>query len=213
MKRVLTTLALLALAGAAFAATINDPGVTAYGWHQGDDPDVMVYDLEDDNGFTSPCDEYGSVAFYMSSADGWIFDPNETVTVSVFEDFGRYMSAGREIENVYVYVGAAYMDPTSMSDRPSMVIYRAPYDGPGDYTLSLFSNTGISDGDPLNTVMFALADESGNLYYSLDMPAYSTLTVRFNAEKPETDVPEPATCAYALMGLGSLLGIKRKIRK
>ena len=32
---------------------------------------------------------------------------------------------------------------------------------------------------------------------------------------PETDseVPEPATCAYALMGLGSLMGIKRRIGK
>ena len=215
MKKLIAVLAVpVIVCGAAFAAFakgINDPSVTVSGWYETNDPDIVISDLQDDNGFTASGGEYGSATYYLANVDGWIYDPNETVTVSVFEDFGSYMSAGREIEDLYIIVGAIDMNSQSGQSGPNMVIYGAPYNGPGDYTLPVFQNDGISEGDTLNMALFSLSDEIG--YYTVDMPAYSTLTVKFNADKPETVVPEPCTIAYALMGLGSIAGIKRRIKK
>ncbi len=210
MKRVFIALMILA-ASAAFAKGINDPSVTVSGWYEADDPDIVISDLQDDNGFTVYGGEYGSAANYRADAEGWLYDPNETVTVSVFEDFGSYEFAGREIEDIYVIVSAADMNSQGSLSLPKMVIYGAPYNGPGDYTLPVLLSIGISEGDTLNTALFSLSDETG--YYTADMPAYSTLTVRFNADKPETEVPEPGVCAYALTGIAALSGIKRRIRK
>ena len=210
MKRVFIALMILA-ASAAFAKGINDPSVTVSGWREIDDSEIVISDLQDDNGFTVSGGRYASSTYYMAGAEGWLYDPNETVTVSVSEDFGSYMFGGREIEDVYVIVGAADINPQSGQSEPNYVLYGAQYNGPGDYTLPLFRNTGISEGDTLNAALFSLSDETG--YYAVDMPAYSTLTVRFNADKPETEVPEPGVCAYALTGIAALSGIKRRIRK
>ena len=217
MKRVFIALLILA-ASAAFATTPNDSGVTVGNWLHSDN--LRVSDLEDDNGFTVDTttgyvlgfgdgDYAGPLAMFMGSADGWLADPNP-INVTVIEDFSaeQLPSFGG---NLYVTIfGAPSMD----SD--DAIMYAAPYGGPGDYTLEIVNVFGdIEEGDELSAMFFGIAnfDSDGTYLTGLMMPVDKTFTVRFNAEKPETVVPEPATYAYALMGLGSVIGIKRRIKK
>ena len=213
MKRVLITLALLALAGAAFAANINDTSVTAENWTPSDQ-NFTASDLADDNGFTAYTDTEGYVMasiYFMGGASGWLFDPNETINVSVSENFitDEWLETDGTEECSILFVVAN-------SDTHGAAQYIAPYTGPGDYTLEYFGAAGLNPGDEIDTVLFMMGeldmDEGGT--HLLSAPAGSTLTVRFNSsERPETAVPEPTAIAYGLVGLAPLFGLKKRIRK
>ena len=116
------------------------------------------------------------------------------------------------------YNGNFYVTVFGVPDMQSRdaVMYAAPYTGPGDYTLELANVFGdIEEGSEMSYILFAIADYNSDGYVTqnLIMPGENTITVRFNSAEQETVVPEPTTCAYALMGLGSLLGIKRRVKK
>ena len=216
MKKVFIALMILA-ASAAFANTPSDSGVTVEGWRSwGEVNSIPVSDLADNNGFTANTinmhnplgDDYVTEVGFQAEASGWLFDPNESVTITVIEDFSD--------EQISSFDGNFYISlqgiPLGYETGP---FYMTLYTGPGDYTLELVNDFGLEEGSELSDVYFGIADfdNDAGYYNSLMIPAGKTLTVRFGSEQPETVVPEPATCAYALMGLGSLLGIKRKIRK
>ena len=214
MKRVLITLALLALAGAAFAATINDPSVTAENW-SAFNFHINCSDLTDDNGFTASTDTVdgggGAGVMFQGRVSGWLFDPNESINVSVFDDFfGEESLFDSDMEECSILFSVGNMDTYASAQ------YIAPYTGSGDYTLEFVDAMGLSDGDEIKFVSFILGtyDEEEQVTKILGLPANSTITVRFNSsERPETVVPEPTAIAYGLVGLAPLFGLKKRMRK
>ena len=86
MKKVLILLALTALAGASFAAGVNDPEVTLSDWYS--PVGNAVSDLTDAKGFTATDTGNDTLLFFMSdTVSNWLYNPNETVKVTVEEDF------------------------------------------------------------------------------------------------------------------------------
>ncbi|MBO7393834.1 MAG: PEP-CTERM sorting domain-containing protein, partial [Abditibacteriota bacterium] len=92
------------------------------------------------------------------------------------------------------------------------VCYRVPWSGNGAYTFTaadLFpgGNSGGSvEGHEIAQIQMALTP-------NINSHASGRVTVSLNTTEEETEVPEPGTIAYALAGLGSLAGIKRRIKK
>ena len=216
MKRVLIALLILA-ASAAFANTPSGSGVTVEGWRSwGEVNSVPVSDLADDNGFTANTINmhdyigggYVTEVGFQAGASGWIFDPNESVKVTVIEDFSD--------EQISSFDGNFYISlqgiPLGSNDGP---FYMTLYTGPGDYTLELVNAFGFEEGSELSDVYFGIADFDNYAGYlnSLMMPMGKTFTVRFGSEQSETVVPEPATAAYAIVGLAPLFGLRKRIRK
>ncbi|MBP5737469.1 MAG: PEP-CTERM sorting domain-containing protein, partial [Abditibacteriota bacterium] len=69
-------------------------------------------------------------------------------------------------------------------------------------------------GDAVDEIYIVLGHAYSSGTYSFANTTPNTYgSARFMMGRPETEVPEPGTIAYALMGLGSLAGIKRRIKK
>ena len=203
MKKLLIALLVLA-ATAAFANTPNDPEVTIESWYCPTGA-ALVTDLDDDNGFAAlSFDDIYAVFGAMSQ--GWHFNSNDTtINVTVEEDFFDDILSQNPDMTYTIMFAAGPSD-----DVESGVFYTCDFAGSGDYILTRDSYNGLVEGDLMDEVSLWIANEN---YSSLTLPAGKTLTVRFNKPQQETVVPEPATYAYALMGLGSLIGIKRRIKK
>ncbi|MBQ7524857.1 MAG: hypothetical protein IJT09_00330 [Abditibacteriota bacterium] len=202
MKKVLIALLVLA-ATAAFANTPNDLDAAIGNW-QCITGAATVTDLEGDNGFTAQSLDTDIAGIFGATSDGWLFDPNDT-TVNVTVE-GDFFDGVLDPDKTYTFIFTAGPG----DDVESGVFYTADFAGPGDYILTLDSYDGLGYNDLMDDVTFWIADDN---YSSPVMPKGSTLTVRFNKAEQETEVPEPAAYAYALTGLGSLIGIKRRVKK
>ena len=206
MKKLVYILAVSVLASCAFA----DLTITDWVW---DDINVIYidYDVITDYapaGFTAGGDPYdpglGSYRFYFYSdnVSGWLYNGNDsfTVTFEGFRDRDFYPSPGAL--TVYVDDGSR-----------NAVCYMVPWSGNGAYTFTAEDVfPGWNTGDSIEGL------EVGRVEVFLEHVkwtprTYGRVTVALNTPEEETEVPEPATAAYALMGLGSLAGIKRRIKK
>ena len=207
MKNVLIALLILA-ASAAFANTPNDSDVTLSNWAPIDES--IVTDLEGDNGFTALSGNNAGATFYTSDISGWLFDPNETIRVTVFEDFVTpELIADREADNSY------FAFAVGNSETMSFALYEAEYNGPGDYVLTVAEIDGLAENNEISLaqVMIGSHIPDDNNIHIFAMPVNSTLTVRFNSAEQEIVVPEPMAAAYALVGFAPLFGLKKRIKK
>ena len=218
MKKLLTLLALFALAPAAFAAGVNDPEFTTSEWMA----DINYYgsgfamsDSADGKGFTFFVDDKSlniPLSFGPQGVSNWLFNPNETIIVTVDENFYDAVFPNENDDpNIWLLGASGY-------NNGEAAIFTAAYNGPGEYVLTLVDNTGLEEGNELDQMFFEFTN--GSTFFSM-IPSINadvfdraqvdsvTLTVRF-PEKKETVVPEPMAAVYGLFGLGSLLGIKRR---
>ena len=198
MKKLISVLALAALVcGAAFADfTMTDWGaVIANGAVNVTDYAPAGFDVE----------AVGSMAvfgFGTGNISGWLFDGNEpfTVTLSGFED-NDFNVPDNSI--LYVYVGFR----NGSSGECAL-----PWVGNGTYT---FENSGGSFADGFEVFSVTISGGDGNDIILMNEGATGRVTFALGAPEEEegTVVPEPCTIAYALTGLGSLAGIKRRFKK
>ena len=199
MKKVLIVLLVLATS-AAFAARFEDAAVV---WNAVDEGIALSY-LDGGNGFTAVSEKNYSVCSFLGTASNWVFDSNETtVSVSVTDDFFADLDLDEEYS-------------ITLMDSGYNVVYAAPYNGSGDYTLNLIDAGDISDNSHLPGAMlglFVVDYENITIGNTTVIPEGGTFSVRFGAKNEEPVVPEPATYAYGITGLVSVIGIKRKIRK
>ena len=209
MKKLIFVFALLAMAGTVFANTPGDREVTIVNWvcsFSANADNVVISDFDDNNGFSALTGNEGGISVSLiGEASNWVFDSNDTLSLSLYEDF----FTEDMLNNSYSVVIKTY----TPDGRVIVANYAAPYEGPGDYTLSLL-NANVDDGTEIGSLKLMIGQIlSVSSTKLVSMPEESTLTVRFNPTEEKTDVPEPTSAAYALLGLGSLLGIRRKIRK
>ncbi len=205
MKKLLILFALCALASASFAAvTVSDwkvskPGIGS-SVADGSISDVSPAGFDFDAGLTD-VDCYIAV-FRSENISGWVYDENNTFSVVVtgFDD----MPASPDSLALALFCGDSY------------IIYDADYYGAGTYNFGP-DNMSRKDvdmiaGDSFDFVSVTMTLSS--MYCTTTGTTTGSMRLVFGEEeKPDTVVPEPATCAYALMGFGSLLGIKKHIKK
>ena len=204
MKKIIFVLAVAALCGAAFANNISDPEVTITGWISTYYSEVggNVFDLGDGKGFTVTANESANSAMgYWAYTDssGWVFDENESITLTILESD----TAAEDDVNVRIQLFG--------TDDSFYLTYVKPYRGVGEYVFSaedaLGSVNPIKNGTTPRFIYVYVGD-------SRNLPAGGKFTATFaKVDKPETVVPEPASAAYALIGLAPVFGLKRRIKK
>ena len=200
MKKCLIVLFILA-ASAAFAGGLNDDDVTVGAWMA---PSVTVSGLPDDKGFAVETERNKHTLVLGDRVSGWLYNPNETIDVFIDEDiFGDNYTTG----NYYIYLAGM------SGGNINTPAFTAPYYGPGSYTLSLGDLPELETGSVLDTINIYFARKDGNRYAAVTFPNAGNMTFRFKPKAEEPVVPEPAAYAYAAMGLVSVLGMKRRIRK
>ncbi len=201
MKKLISVLALAALVcGAAFADfTMSDWSmVVANGAVTVTDYAPAGFDVD-----VEAIDSVAIFGFHNRNVSGWLFDGNEpfTVTLSGFEDNDFNVpddcSLWLRIENGGSYAECAL-----------------PWVGNGTYT---FENFGGNFVDGFEVSYVQILGGNGN-YDLVLMNEGATGRVTFalgtpEEETPETAVPEPATAAYGIMGLASLMGMKKRFGK
>ena len=221
MKKIIFVLAVAALCGAAFANNISDPEVTLTGWRysyrvpNGNGSDDLS-DLGDGKGFTVTADVTAdrNIAYLTNNLNGgcisgWVFDENEPITLTILEsDIVAENDALVSVE-VQSYIS---------SNKYGSYIYKKPYTGAGEYVFtaeditSVFGSIDLLNGHAPGEIKISVGTSA--IPATTYLPAGGKFTATFaKVDKPETVVPEPASAAYALLGLGSLMGIKRRIKK
>ncbi|MBQ7525822.1 MAG: hypothetical protein IJT09_05245 [Abditibacteriota bacterium] len=226
MKKLIFVIALIALASAVFA----DVSITDWTYMNGRTFWTKDAAIEDygSAGFDFAMSEdfyansWRSMASFVSNnVSGWVHDANDTFTVGLegFDDL--YFEDERDVDTVYVILWRN-------NDADAVAAYALPYTGDGDYLFGpeSFARGTNRDGD-IATVQIGLGTEadgggflpgivnSGPEWDSARYTAetYGSIWFGDKPERPETEVPEPATYAYAAMGLVSACGIKRRSRK
>ena len=204
MKKLLTLFALCALASSSFAAvTVSDWKANFNGFiADGSISDVSPAGFDFDAGLTD-IDDYRA-SFRSYNVSDWVYDENNTFSV-VVTGFDDVTYNGNKPERLVIVLYRGY----------SCIVYNTVYSGAGTYDFGpadVYNFNGLKADDSFDSVEVDMA-----LGYN---PCYSTPTttgsVRFivgEEEKPDTVVPEPMAAVYGLFGLGSLIGIKRKIKK
>ena len=217
MKKVLFILSLIALASASFAAvSITDWGVCNWDTFNYDSDEPFIRDAEP-NGFdfnrSSDTNLYRNANFGSKNVSGWVYDEDDvfTVTLTGFEDILPASFGMDNVDNVIVEL--------CKNGKSANIRYAGDYIGAGTYVFdfdnvfSVYNDFGT--GDAVDEIYITLGHVSsgGNGYVHANTTPNTYGSVRFMMGRPETEVPEPGTIAYALMGLGSLAGIKRRIKK
>ncbi|MBQ7525533.1 MAG: PEP-CTERM sorting domain-containing protein [Abditibacteriota bacterium] len=208
MKKLIFVLAVsVMVCGAAFAdVTMTDWEPLVYG------STLSITDYEP-AGFDVELSEWENAAHLdveTYNVSGWLYDPNApiTVTISGFDNDAFIAS-----DNTWLMLDVMNWDEDRYAD------YELPFTGNGTYTFTSDNMPYYDEDYPLDGIEVTYAD-----IYIYDRDARDTAQIIPGAsgrvtftvgtpEEEETVVPEPATYAYALMGLGSLAGIKRRIRK
>ena len=213
MKKVLFILALAALASASFAdVSITDWGLLDSDTYRYDSDEAFIRDAEP-NGFDlymNPTDRpvHRNADFRSSNISGWVYDEEGefTVTITGFEDISPNN-----------FTGIAVLLHNENKDAQG---YLASYTGPGTYKFNSGNASKffeLSTGDVVAdiTIMFGRFTSAGSGSYArFGDNTVGSLYVTFgDEEQPETTVPEPCTIAYAVTGLGSLAGIKKRFGK
>ena len=215
MKKLIAVLAVFAIVCGAASAD-----VTMADWLMWSDQDFDLVDTYTEDyapaGFdidTTGMDWGTTFACESMNVGGWLYNGNDSFTIT-FEGF-------EDEDFVWddeAFPGFLRVLVTNWEDD-ACVEYGLPWEGPGTYT---FTAEDITSPDDLlegkSVDMFTFDGFNAEFGYSLSIlsGADGRITVSVDTrepETPETVVPEPATAAYALMGLGSLVGIKRRFKK
>ena len=220
MKKIVFILALAALCGAAFANNVSDPGVTLRGWdYFSSSAPAGFVSLADGKGFAVTATREGLYSgFTAYNVSGWVFDENESINVKITEASGM-SSVGNQCVAVIPYFDGDTYEEVHL-------FYAKPYTGVGEYTFTVSDIQTNDDPDEAAWFVATRTESAGKTPYEFILAVgdydpdegyiyFNTFDVggRFSATFGKTVVPEPTSAAYALLGLGSLLGIKRKIRK
>ncbi len=217
MKKVLFGILLAVLAASAVSAmSITD-------WSGGDvaysrNPDALTdYGTNgfkiDLTNFVPEGDRPDRARFIASSShvSDWTFDENEDIHINI-TGFGEYFYPNDLSQGYSVTLVLAGQS----TDEKSPITYaEIPYTGAGEYVITTEDFTFTEalqeqgfvylHGYAVRSILFAVGGGQ------LGPGAYGT--VEFSLGDPKTVVPEPATAAYGVMGLVSLIGIKRKFNK
>ena len=206
MKKLICILAVLTLASCAFA------DLTATGWFCNDG--ILIYaDVPftadyPPAGFTVGFPNYNPETFWYNfyaisdNVGGWLYNVNDSFTVT-FDGFGDndFSSADGSLA---FYVSDVF--------QKNWVCYRVPWSGNGAYTFTAEDIVAEeSGGDYLEGLEVDLIEMI--LTPKINSHASGRVTVSLNTTEEETVVPEPGTIAYALAGLGSLAGMKKRFVK
>ncbi len=224
MKKFILGLALLiAVSAAAFANTPADEGVSIR-WK--DIYEIMPLKNADGTGFdiytTDPSKQHDYMFYLNSSVQGWLFDMNEDTVYMVFKDFDSIRDnvnppAAEEGEKMLQFQISAN-DPNTVQ---LVAMYRQPWKGSGVYAFGPEQLLGVQGYDyrtkedflvdiynePISVRTMALNITDANQVPALIDVTGNPASVRF------LNLPEPSTYAYGIMGLASLLGLRRRIRK
>ncbi len=218
-KFVLGLALLLAVSAAAFANTPADEDVTFRNWS-------AVYDFSrtatlignDLNGVDITANPSATIDAYITAdVTGWLYNTNDEL---------YFLTKGFE-DNINVRVPAGVVpnwdDVTlflqiegrsTTSNNNYLVTYTVPWTGDGvfalgvdDITAMYVNGTQKNFSDELNAsaIDFRLLNIGGS-FVGLNLSDKKMTTGFF-------DLPEPSTYAYGIMGLASLLGLRRRIRK
>ncbi len=210
MKKLISVLAPAALlCGAAFAdvsdvdimhrypiSSNSNISVTAY------EPAGFDFELPEE----APSEGFD---FYSMYPIDRLYNSNEpfTVTLAGLGD-GDITASADDSLNVYLDFGSRYL------------FYSVPWAGNGTYTFTaedILSEISYppSDETEVSYVDIYVGDPQGSELAQLKPGASGRVSffVVPEEETPETELPEPGVCAYALTGIAALTGIKRRIRK
>ena len=203
MKKLLYILAVSVLASCAFA----DFTATDWVWDAPYTDDYFVTDYAPagfavESSYYNPDPGSFGFHFYSDNVSGWLYNGNDSFTVT-FEGF-----LDRDFDPSYgaliVYVDDGFRNA---------VCYMVPWSGNGAYTFTAEDIVpGWNTGDSIEGLEVGCVEVFLE-HVKWTPRTYGRVTVALNTPEEETEVPEPATAAYALMGLGSLAGIKRRIKK
>ena len=199
MKKLISVLALAALVcGAAFA------DFTMTGWSASAAVGAVTVTDYAPAGFNFEAEET-EVAFGFQTVNiNWLFNGNEpfTVTFSGFED-NDFTVPNNSSLGVYVGSWEQYVQSA------------LPWVGNGTYTFTPADFSGDFADEFEVTYVSIYAQGDGWVEVKMNSGAAGRVTFALGAPEEEegTVVPEPCTIAYALTGLGSLAGIKRRFKK
>ncbi|MBP5092440.1 MAG: hypothetical protein J6332_00130 [Abditibacteriota bacterium] len=218
MKKLISVLALCALAGASFAATITD----WYAYDASTFSPVQGADYISDYGSTGTeinvpmiADQQysGSAWFGSNTVSGWTYDENGDFAVDI-----------QGFESLFPPDELLDAPPTKMfvvmlGADGDQARHQTEWTGSGVYAfgpetlVSGYYEGGVVNVDAVQ-VYFAMETEWGLGVYLLGNGATGTIEFLLDEEEEdEPEVPEPAAFAYAAMGLASAFGLKRRIRK
>ncbi len=208
MKKIIAVFALAALVcGAAFA------DVTMTNWEPLDyNGNLSVTDYGSAGFDVELPDGVNSEGFDVDTYDvsGWLFDPNETITVTLS---GFDNDAFIASDNSWLTIDIGNYEDDYFGE------YKLPWTGNGTYT---FTADDIQYADEVlegteityvNIYGWDYNDADGCVYINPGASGRVTVVFGVPEEEEGTVVPEPGVCAYALMGLGSLVGMKKRFVK
>ncbi len=218
MKKVLFILSLIALASAAFAdLSLTDWVVWDYG--ASTPTDYMADFISDVSpaGFVfanDPSKIQGNhrpqAQFRSNTVSGWVFDEDEGFSVTIEGlDSRKYAIINREDVDDHIMVRLYY------GSGDSTDTFRILWNGDGTYFFDknlYYNDLNPNPGSEVTRVMLRL-DIDGAIFAFADDAAGSAQFAVGKPVPPQTEVPEPGVCAYALTGIAALMGIKRRIRK
>ena len=216
MKKLIAIFVLVLLATSAFAAvSITDWYTIAYydlthhdygdivtdmapaGFVFANNPDEWYYDGTE---YREPAPD-----FYSGNVSGWVYDEGDSFTVSVsgFGDLLTYKEYEGATPKINVHLRTA---------NGEWVRFRTYWNGDGTY---VFDDSNLRQRYGRGEVTRVSIDFrlGSALYHVTENTTGSVQFLVPDEEQPQTEVLEPATVAYGLMGLGSLAGIKRRIKK
>ncbi|MBP5092892.1 MAG: hypothetical protein J6332_02460 [Abditibacteriota bacterium] len=167
--------------------------------------------------------------FVDSDSDGWLINANagDTLTVDftvtgVIDDpenrpgVGIDFTRSEPYSTTILFTGMTFPGVTDNWTSTSEIIDgKTVTSVTSSFTLT--EDAVVITGLKIPTEYYTGSETDGSVKYE-GIPGYHvsapviTLT-RASEPEEETEVPEPCTIAYALTGLGSLAGIKRRIKK
>ncbi|MBQ7525292.1 MAG: hypothetical protein IJT09_02570 [Abditibacteriota bacterium] len=229
MKKLIVIFALTALASASFgASTVYDlPGGTWGVYREGGTTPEYIDD--GDGGVYVYGDVRGAVGLRYINRDGWLINGNAgdvlnisyTVTGVCDNKDGYGIRYYRTYKDYELRSLRLYMRP----DECNFDDYTISVDTAGGSTVATFTFTyelakdySAFNGLDMATSYLLDSETDGTVTYD-NQPAFRVSAPVLTIVRPggdpeeETGLPEPATAAYALMGFGSLAGIKRRIKK
>ena len=208
MKKLIAVLALSAVACAAAFADIS-----VSDWNASYPASGLTITDYAPAGFDAYLSETSSkvvFGFHSSNVSDWLYNKNEPVILTV-ENFG---------ENDFSATDGVISISIADANWRNTVIYTLPWAGNGTYTfapqnIKESSCMGSLEGLEVNAVdMFVRSDDT-LLRLNPGGAGRITLALGEPEEDPthETELPEPMSAAYAVMGLGSLIGMKKRFVK
>lgn len=238
MKRLIALLTLiLALSASVFAVDL-DGGTWSYYRHDGgDSPGYMqdnngnIYVYGDETGTIGL--RYMNYGAFVGSGDGWLINGNPGDTLNV-----SYTVSGISDRYAQYGYGTGYYEANKEFELGRMSIY---LDGDA-FRFNDFTQT-VENVDGTNVITFNFTYELPEAYeylegadlatsFKLESLTWNDGTVKYHNEpaflvsvptielvrktpdpEEETVLPEPCTIAYAIMGFGSLMGMKKRFGK